>query len=171
MGGNVQHVLPACAFTLPGQYICIHPEYSIVWWFCLGSQRQFAGCQKRRPHSAHLWYGLQIGEWWCPWEGGLRYSLDRLCKHSSTVTLFPWPGSSPNGAVTHTTLDMALINSKPLAENPFRIAGHVLTPTWGLADNVICHHQDPPLMPDHPRLSSQYTTCSNMLPTPKCNIW
>ena len=142
-------MLPACAFTLPGQYTCIHPEYSIVWWFCLGSQRQFAGCQKRRPHLAHLWYGLQIGEWWCPWEGGLGYSLDRLCKHSSSQTVSLARFLTQWSCVTHTTLDMALINGKPLAENmpenPFRIAGHVLTPMWGLADNVICHHQDPPL--------------------------
>lgn len=27
---------------------------------------------------------------------------------------------------------------------PLRIAGHVLTPTRGLADHVACHHQDPP---------------------------
>ena len=88
--------------------------------------------------------------------------------HSHTVSL-AWFLAQWSCA-THTTLDTALINSKPLAENPFRIAGHVLTPTWGLVDTVICHHQDPPLMPDHPRLSSQYTTCSNMLPPPKCNI-
>lgn len=67
--------------------------------------------------------------------------------HSQTASLAQF--LTQWSCVTHTTLDMTLINGKPLAENmpenPFRIAGHVLTPMWGLADNVICHHQDPPL--------------------------
>lgn len=93
------------------------------------------------------------------------WSLSRVCKHSSSQTVSLAFFLSQQSCITHETLVMAMITVgvwlRTMTENPFRIAGHVLIPTWGLADNVVYHHQDPPLYPIIRRLNSQDKKGSN----------
>lgn len=140
MGENL-HVLSACAFT-------------VTWTVYLHTPRVFHSLMVLSREPETIWRlseekATLSTSFVCP--TNLRvvvplrkrtWSVSRLCKHSSTSDCFPglpWPywschySHDPGHGSDHNMVEH-------MPENPFRIAGHVLTPTWGLADNVICHH-------------------------------